>query len=116
MDFLLPASASQAIKTIVLAFRGCPESIVANLTCLCASSPVDDVAMPVRSLCLCELSCVWTHCPTKKEKRRAIFFFVCFKGFFLFFRAGGFSAFWLLWLLRGFLWLLWLFISHPLHS
>ena len=29
---------------------------------------------------------------------------------------GGFSAFWLLWLLRGFLWLLWLFISHPLHS
>ena len=32
----------------------------------------------------------------------------CFKG--LFFRA-GFSAFWLLWLLRGFLWLLLLFIS-----
>ena len=29
---------------------------------------------------------------------------------------GGFSAFWLLWLLRGFMWLLWLFVSHPLHS
>ena len=36
--------------------------------------------------------------------------------FSLFFRVGGFSAFWLLWLLRGFSWLLWLFISHPLHS
>ena len=29
---------------------------------------------------------------------------------------GGFSAFWLLWLFRGFMWLLWLFISHPVHS
>ena len=34
----------------------------------------------------------------------------------MFFRVGGFSAFWLLWLLRGFLWLSWLFISHHLHS
>ena len=35
---------------------------------------------------------------------------------FLFFQGGWLSAFLLLWLLRGFLWLLWLFISHPLHS
>ena len=45
-----------------------------------------------------------------------MFFFRFFFWNYFFFRVGGFSAFWLLWLLRGFLWLLWLFISHHLHS